>query len=501
VAGFLLAFSAIVLTLTTPADLLASHAGLAMLIVFLNGWLIAVAERACMPKGGLRVPRFPLGPRVLQTRPGLFGQLVVFIALLALVTASWKVTMWGAIIVMIATVQAFRKMAWYVVPAALVVNTLATMPEFHTLGDLVHDAHDWLKALVLFGVQALIVCGPILRTDVGAPLSPLGQAAAFVAGLPAWGAAFVLFSHTPLAGAKTDLDALISVLLVGGLLQSLILAALQWAAPMRDRDNSTRPAASAYAIGLGLLPLLMPIVAAYALFLVPASDDVFAGTPRETWTGLLALLVIVPAVPAAGLVGAALDRLDERNSGIVPATFSIACLAGWFLLGPVALKHFYTPNGTAGILHLAFDTQGGASAVVSGSVLGAAKLSGPKFAGSLTLLGLPAADLCRSVTLMMLFTALLSARYMRHARPGQKPVGWGSLILLLLLQAGASWWLLPRMGPVGAPIAVTCASIMMLLLDFTHAEIRVEVPEEPIEEPDFSLDELVEAPEPQEVVT
>src|SRR5262245_32184072 len=157
VAGFLLAFSAIVLTLTTPAGILASHAGLAMLIVFLNGWLIAVAERACMPKGGLRVPRFPLGPRVLQTRPGLFGQLVVFIALLALVTASWKVTMWAAIVVMIATVQAFRKMSWYVVPAALVVNTLATMPEFHTLGDLVHDAHEWLKALVLFGVQALIV--------------------------------------------------------------------------------------------------------------------------------------------------------------------------------------------------------------------------------------------------------------------------------------------------------------------------------------------------------
>ncbi len=501
VAALLLAFSAIVLTLTSPADVLAAGAGLAMLIVFLNGWLIAVAERACMSKGGLRVPRFPLGPRVLLTRPGLFGQLVVFLAMLGLVTASWKITFWATLIVVIATVSAFRRMAWFVVPAALLVNTLATMPEFHTLGDLVRDAHDWLLAIVLFGVQALAVCGPILRTDVGAPLSPLGQGAAFLASLPAWGAAFWVFSRTPAAGTKTDLTALCAVLLIGGIVQSVLLGALSWVAPMRDRDNAAKPVADSYGVGLALLPLLMPLLACFALFLAPAPAQVFGGAPRETWMGLMALLIIVPAVPAVGLVGAALDRLDRRNSGIVSATLALSFLAAWFLLGPVALQHFYAPGGPAAVLHAAFDTQGGGGALVSQHLPGAAPLSGPEFAGGLLLYGLPAADLCRAVTLMMLFGAMLAARYMRHARPGQRPVGWGSLVLLLLLQGSATWWLLPRMGPVGAPLAVTCASIMMLLIDFAHSEIRIEIPDAPENDQDFSLAELVELPQAREVVT
>ena len=72
-AALALAFSAFVLSLSSKADELAGRALLPLFVVFAIGWMIAVGERATIPRGGLRVPRFPLGPRILQVRPLTWG--------------------------------------------------------------------------------------------------------------------------------------------------------------------------------------------------------------------------------------------------------------------------------------------------------------------------------------------------------------------------------------------------------------------------------------------
>jgi hypothetical protein len=475
-AAAALAFSAFVLSLASPADELAGRALLPMFAVFAVGWMIAVGERATVPRGGLRVPRFPLGPRLLQVRPGLGAQMAALLAVL-FVVAGPKVGIWATVITGMVTIHAVRKVAWYVVPAAWVVHTLATMPEFHTLGDLVKDAGDWTRQLVIFGLSALVVCGPLLRTDVGGRLPWFARLVTLLAGLPAWGAAAWVFGRTVLGGQYLDLEACIVVLLGGGLVQSLLLGAVTWLAHLEDRTPDSMTQASAHGVGLALMPLLLPILAVASLAVLPLpAERSFGGSP-QAWQGLMVLLMLAPAVGAAGLIGAALDRVDGLGRGFVPACLAGGCLALWFFAGPFVLQQLYAPEGPAAVLRAGLRGLGGGEPLVSGVLPGSSPLSGQK-GGQLALYGLPAADLCRAVTLMLFGLSALSARYVRHSRPGQHPAGWGAHLSLLALSAGAAWFLVPRLGAVGAPLACAGASALLLAVDLFHVELRVKTPEE-----------------------
>ena len=476
IAAVALAFSAFVLTLSSqPADL-GGRVLAPLLVVFLVAWLVAVGERATVPRGGLRVPRFPLGPRLLQVRPGLGAQYAALLLVLGVV-AGWKVAGWAALITAMVTIHAVRKVAWYVVPAAWLVNTLATMPEFHTLGDLVGDASLWMKSLAVFGLEALILCGPLLRTDVGGRLPPRERLLTTVAGLPAWGAACWVFTHTMAAGVYSDAEALAIMLLAGGLIQSLILGATNWLVSIDDRSVDSLPSVSAASVGISLMPLLLPILACAGLNVLPLPAEAsFGGTP-PAWIGLMAVLFIVPAVPAAGLVAAALDRLDGNGRGLRTTIVSGALLGLWFLFGPLVLAELYAPGGLTDVLRAGFPVRSAGTGLVSAIIPGSSPLSGHR-GGQLALFGLPAADLCRAATLMLIGLAALSARYMRHARPGQKSVGWGEHLLMGLIAGAGAYVLVPRIGVVGAPLACAGSSAIMLALDLFHHEVLVKSPEE-----------------------
>ncbi|HEX5009124.1 MAG TPA: hypothetical protein VFY71_01890 [Planctomycetota bacterium] len=476
IAAVALAFSGFVLTLSSDPAELGGRALAPMLVIFIVAWLIAVGERAAVPRGGLRVPRFPLGPRLLQVRPGLGGQYVALILVLGVV-AGPKVAGWAALITAMVTIHAVRKVAWYVVPAAWLVNTLATMPEFHTLGDLVGDAGLWMKSLVVFGLEALVLCGPLLRTDVGGPMPTRERTLTLLAGLPAWAAACLVFTHTLAAGQYSDAEALAVMLLAGGLLQSLILGAVNWLVSIDDRSADSLPHVSAASVGIALMPLLLPILACVGLHVLPLpAETTFGGTP-SSWIGLMAVLMIVPAVPAAGLVGTALDRLDGNGRGLRITIASGVLLGLWFLFGPWALAEMYAPGRVADALRAAFPVAGSAPGVVATIIPGSSPLSGHS-GGQLALFGLPAADMCRAVTIMLIGLAALSARYMRHARHGQKSVGWGEHFLMATISAAGAYMLVPRLGAVGAPLACAGASAVMLALDLFHHEVLVKSPEE-----------------------
>src|SRR5262249_51280641 len=141
------------------------------------------------------------------------------------------------------------------------------------------------KMLVVFGIQAILVCGPALRTDVGGKLKLGARIAAFAAGLPGWLVAFWVFSHTLLGGHKLDGDALAMTILAGGLAQSLLLATVNWMIKLEDRTPENLPHVSAHGVGLALMPLLLPIAACAVLPWLPLPDSAsFAGSARS-WAG------------------------------------------------------------------------------------------------------------------------------------------------------------------------------------------------------------------------
>ena len=476
IAAVALAFSAFVLTLSSQPEELGGRVLAPLLVIFIVAWLVAVGERATIPRGGLRLPRFPLGPRLLQVRPGLGAQYATLLLVLGVV-AGWKVAGWASLITAMITIHAVRKVAWYVVPAAWLVNTLATMPEFHTLGDLVGDAGLWIKSLAVFSLEALVLCGPLLRTDVGGPLPARERLVTILAGLPAWGAACWVFTHTMAAGHYSDFEALAVMLLIGGLVQSLILGAINWLVPIDERSAQTLPSVSAAGVGIALMPLLLPILACAGLYVLPPSGETSFGGSPPAWIGLMAVLLIVPAVPAAGLVAAALDRLDGNGRGMRISIVSGVLLGLWFLFGPLVLAEMYAPGRLADALRVAFPVTGGGVGAVATIIPGSSPLSGHR-GGQLALFGLPAADLCRAATLMLIGLASLSARYLRHARLGQKSVGWGEHFLMAAISAAGAYVLVPRIGAVGAPLACAGASAVMLALDLFHHEILVKSPEE-----------------------
>jgi len=472
-AGLALAFSAYVLTLNSSAEALASSAALAMFVVFVSAWMIAVGERATVPRGGLRVTRFPLGPRLLQTKPAMGGQFLVLIVVMGLITMDWALAGWAALIVATVSLQKLRKAAWYVLPAAWLVNTLATMPEFHTLGDLVEDANTWIMGLLTVGMYALVLSGPLLRTDVGAPLSKGTQLVAAIVSLPAYICSIWVFTAGPFAGMQSDFTAVAVALLIGGLVQSILCSCMTWAVNLEDRDPTYLPGTSAHSVGLGLMPMILPLLACVGLFFIQLPESAMWGAGPQHWMGLMALLLIVPLVPAAGLVGANIDRADRRNSGWIGTVVGVSALGVWFVFGPAILSWMYAVDGPAAAARAMWPTSG-ASPIVASTVQGGSIIPGTFLAGDLTLLGLPAADLCRAVTLMVLGCAALSARYMRHARSERVGTGWFPHFLTLLAAITLGWLAMPKVGPVGAPLAVGMGCACMLLVDLAHKPKLIE---------------------------
>ena len=492
IAASALALSAIVLTTGLAAEQIGAQAGLVLLGVFLNGWIIAVGEHAAGQTGALRVPRFPLGARLLKAYPGLQGQMMHFILIAGVVTGSWSVAGWALLVLAVLSLEVVRRAAWVIVPVAVVVHALLSMQEFQSLGDLVGTARGWVTGGVLFGVQALVVCGPLLRVDSGGRLGWLGRPMAMLASLPGYLGAFWVATRTPLAGQLTALQALLFVLFVGGVVQALMLSLGSWAGDVRTRDGDDLPDASPKGVGMALLPMLLPVVAPLLPLFVPAAPGA-AGTPAA-WTGLCALLLIVPAVPAAAWIAAAIDRLDGREAWMGLSVAGCALVA-WLAFCPALLGRLYAEDGPAARLHASFPVGGEAvlAKTVETTPSGAADdapLARPRGSApdrELALYDLPATQLSRALAALMLAATLLSVRWMRHARPLQRPASWLEFYLLAGSAGAAGWWLLPRQGLPAAILGMAGACGMLLFFDLFHSEIRPpeppEVPEESEPEP------------------
>jgi hypothetical protein len=489
IAASALALSALVLTTGLGAEEIGAQAGLVLLAVFLNAWIIAVGEHAAGKTGALRVPRFPLGGRLLRAYPGLQGQLMHFILIAGLITGSWSVAGWALLVLAVLSLEVVRRAAWVIVPVGVVVHALLSMQEFQSLGDLVGTARGWVTGSVLVGVQALVVCGPLLRVDTAGRLGLLGRPMAMLASLPGYLGAFWVATRSPLAGQFSSLQTLLFTLLVGGVVQSLMLSLGSWAGDIRSRPSEDLSDASPRGVGMALLPMLLPAVAPLLPLFVPAAPGA-TGAPAA-WTGLCALLLILPAVPAAAWIAAALDRLDGREAWMGLSVAGCALVA-WLAFCPALLGRLYAEDGPAARLHASFPVGGAAvlaKTVETTPATAAAAADDEPLARrrdatsgrELLLYDLPATQLARALAALMLAATLLSVRWMRHARPLQRPASWLEFYLLAGAAGAAGWWLLPRQGLPAAILGMAGACALLLFFDLFHSEV---LPPEPPEVPE-----------------
>ena len=458
IAGLALAACALVLSLSSGPLGIASRAPLALLILFVHAWIVAVGERSCVHHGGVALKRFPIAPRLMATHPGSFPQLMIMVALLGAVTHSWTVALVAFATVCVLTIDLLRRLAPWILPVAGGLHALVTMNEFHTLGDLVETAKGWMLGLVWFGLVAGVFAGPLLRTDASPPYRPSGRLVVLVSGLFTYAGSVwlvtgtTLFTNPKLMVVGQDFHALALVILMGGVVQTLVMGSMAKHTDLEERDPKQVPLVHGHRVGQALMPLLMPLVAVllFEHFPLDATSSARAGGPA--WSGTMMLLMIVPLVPAAMVVARGLDRADGTRSGALAGKLAWVAFGAWFVLGPDALRLFYEPGGPSEALRQRFG-------------LGAPPLplaSSDTSSTRLLLFGLPAADLCRSVTLMLLCTSTLSARLLRRAPSGGKAVGWKLLGCMLAVQVGGSWVLMPRIGPAGAPLAAAAAALTLL---------------------------------------
>jgi hypothetical protein len=466
-----LAISALVLTADADPQTLGARALVCLVVLFSHGWIVAVGERACPQRGGVDIPRFPLGPRLLTVRPGLLAQCLVPVMMLGVVTRNTLVLGVGVAIVLIVTTDVLRQSMVFVLPILGLVYALLSMDEFHTLGDLLTSAEGWVSGLMTLAIWALVLSGSLLRTDV-AGTRPKAQLISFLAATPGYAGAFFLLSRTQLAGIAPDLLGLGVVLLAGGVVQTIVVGLLGGAAEIKSRSEADFPRVNPASVGMAMMPMLLPVVGCLAMLVVAMGPVPGVSATRAEWVSLMALLLIVPAIPAVGLVAAALDRLDGKPYRYARVA-SLSTLAVWFVIGPMALSVLYAPTGPVAAMAALFPIAGGWQPVVA-QVGGTSAVLGSALGGELLLFGLPAADLCRAATLMVALPALLAAAFVRHAACGLKGTNWGTVIITLGLTVVGVVLLQPRMGPAGAACATAAAALIMFLVDGRAGEEQEE---------------------------
>jgi len=463
-AALALGFSALVLMLSANGATLSQTAPVALLLVAFQGWLVAVAERNGPRKGGVEFPRFSLGPRLGHGRPSVFPQCALMALSLGWLTGNGTWLALAGVALLIGFADLVRAALPILLPIMAVIGGLLTMDEFHTLGDLLTTAQSWIESALLIAVGALVLSGPLLRTDAAGPLTRRAKLLVLLAGLPGYLGGVWLACFSPWASAQPDLMNLVLGVLFGGILQTVVLGLGMKSVGMRSRTAAELPDVTAAHVGMALLPLLLPLLALGLPRWVEPASDLRGQVPSEAWIAVLSVLIVVPAVLAAGLVAARLDRVDRRHRSRVPEFVTLGLFGAWFVLGPAALHGAFGPAGWGLGLKAAFPVLGAEGALVTDLQAASALPLGLPFE-TLSLWGLPAADLSRVMTLLTAGCAVLSTRFLRHARREFLGPGVAPLVLLFGFGLASAALFAGMLGPAGMLLGPLLAVGAVLLLD------------------------------------
>lgn len=471
-AALALGFSALVLILTAEPSSLATTLPVVFVVLFAHAWLVAVGERAGARKGGVEFPRFGLGPRLLEARPSIFPQCAVLVAVFGLASGNPVWAGLGVAGLIICFAELVRAALPILLPVGGAIAGLLTMDEFHTLGDLLVTAKGWIESALILALTTLVVCAPLMRSDAAKPPGRAGPLLVGLAGLPAYLGGLWLGCFSPWAGWQPDVYNVIVGLLFGALLQTMLIGLLLRGSGRATRRPEDLPDVAASNVGLGLMPLLLPILLAVATRYLPTGGPLAGQVPDEAWAALMSVALLVPAILAAGLVAARLDRLDGRWRTRLPEYATLGLFGAWFVFGPALVHVAAGPAGWALGLRETFAVPGAAGALTAGMNAGSAFSLGLPLE-TLDLWRLPAADVLRLATLLTGACAFLSTRLLSRARPELLGPGLMPTLLIFPLSVGVAWLLVPTLGAAGAMLAPLPAVAALLVYDLVRgAKLR-----------------------------
>jgi hypothetical protein len=191
------------------------------------------------------------------------------------------------------------------------------------------------------------------------------------------------------------------------------------------------------------MPMLAPVVAFACLHLLPMEPWWRLTATPTGQVGLTLHAMLVPLFPAVLIVAWGLDRRDgSPGAWIVPALGSGALLL-WVAFGPELLWAWHPrPDVTA-------------AQAAAGSP------TDPFWGWDPTIedwVPLPLDGLIRACGAMMLGLALLATHLIRRVGQGEQSSPVPALAMLLVLQVASAAILLPKFGPLGAPLGTAIAA-------------------------------------------
>ncbi len=194
-------------------------------------------------------------------------------------------------------------------------------------------------------------------------------------------------------------------------------------------------------VGWALAPMLSPVVAFACLHYLPMDTWWKSAVASHGQVGLTFHAMLLPMFPAALLVAWGIDRRNgEPGSALVPLLAGTG-LIFVALFGPEVIRQLHPhPEGLHAAGGLPSDPFWNWDPAQGGWVR------------------LPVDGLMRASAIMLLATAALSATFLTKLGREGRGATPGALLMLLVLQIVLAAIILPKFGPLGAPLAAAIAA-------------------------------------------
>ena len=326
-------------------------------------------------------------------------------------------------------------------------------------GELLTDRpwSDPRGVLGMFGAMALYGIGGVFLHRIGlaerlgrglAPLLPI------VVGLVLYGLLNVLIDQVGLGTLLEPFNQGVRSTAVFVVIAALVALMLGWLL-RRTRGEAPGHAHVAYVprpatVGWAMFPMLAPVFAFACLHLLPMDPWWRSSVTSTGQVGLTLHAMLVPLFPAALIVAWGLDRRDGSPGSWVLPTFCSVALLVWIAVGPELLWSYHPRPG------------------ITAEMAAAGSPTDPFWGwdpAARDWVPLPLDGLIRAAGAMMLALALLSTHLIRQVGRGDEASPVPALVMLLVLQVATSALMLPKFGPLGAPLGTAIAALTVWLFE------------------------------------
>lgn len=317
-----------------------------------------------------------------------------------------------------------------------------------------------LGAIALYGLAGVVLHRFRLPERLGRGLAPLLP---IVVGLALYGLLNVLIDQVGLGTLLEPFNEGVRSTAVFVVIAALVALMLGWLL-RRTHGEAPDDAHVAYVprpatVGWAMFPMLAPVFAFACLHLLPMDPWWRLSATATGQVGLMLHAMLVPLFPAALMVAWGLDRRDGSSGSWLLPSLCAGALLIWIAVGPELLWSYHpAPDITA-------------SQAAEGSPTDPFWGWDP---AAEDWVPLPLDGLIRACGAMMLALALLAVHLIRRVGRGFEESPIPALIMLLVLQVSTAALLLPKFGPLGAPLGTAIAAVTVWLFETWNGGARHE---------------------------